>query len=108
MRRWWVLAGPAENNEYCMTTAAGDIHFDNASTRSIMHQLAQGPMQLTSIDTCAAPDLLNSIDIIYMAELAVPVDAPGDPTAAARLNAVLAAHGNPINASATAYGAINA
>lgn len=95
-----------------MTTAAGDIHFDNASTRSIMHQLAQGPMQLTSIDTCAAPDLLNSIDIIYMAELAVPADALGDPTAAARLNAVLArtetqsTHPPPLTGQSTPRGFI--
>lgn len=106
--RWWTLAALPEDIKYRMTTPAGDISFDNDAARSIVHRLEPGPGQLSTINAFTAADLLNSIDAMYMAGLAIPADPPGDPATATRFNAVLTARGRPVNAVASAHGAITA
>ena len=107
LAHWWASALPAgQEPGFTLETPAGSLDFGNAAARAIMARLAQGPARLADIPGLAAPDLLNTIDALYAARLATPVDPPCPSPAADRFNAALAQHDAPISARATDHGAL--
>jgi hypothetical protein len=105
LERWWLLTEPAGQVEFSCATSAGTFEFDNAASRAIVGALGEGPRPLSAIPGFAPADLINSIDALYAAKLAIPLDPPGK-TGADSFNRLLCKQGHDSGGVATAYGAL--
>lgn len=110
MQGYWALSRNSKP-EMAMThaTLAGLMDFDNAAARAILAALENGSARLSAIAAdsgIGAPDLLNSIDALFVANRVVPMDAPMAGGAADLANEWLADQGIDIDGRATAHGAL--
>lgn len=89
-------------------TAAARINFDNAASRAILAHLESGPARLGDVPGIGPADLLNSIDALHLARLAVPLDPAAAVPHAAAANGTLAGAlvGTSMNARVGANGVV--
>jgi SAM-dependent methyltransferase len=108
MRLDQVWASPRGKDDLKLEarTAAGRISFDNAAARAILAHLEDGPAPLKSVPGIASADLLNTIDALQLARLAVPLSPTADTPCAAAANRALAGAlaGTSMNARVGANG----
>ncbi|HTM78738.1 MAG TPA: methyltransferase regulatory domain-containing protein [Devosia sp.] len=110
MASWWTSTAGADR-DLAMTgeTPAGEIGYDNEAARSILPVLAEGPSPLSTIAAAAnlsPPDVLNSIDALWIAGRVTPIDPPSKASRAGPTNDWLAEAGIAVNGFATEYGAL--
>jgi SAM-dependent methyltransferase len=104
---WGSLRGHADV-KYEGRTAAGRISFDNAAARAILAFLEDGPARLRDVPDITPPDLLNTIDALHLARLAVPLSPAASLPRAAAANKALAGAlaGTSMNARVGANGVV--
>lgn len=105
LARWWLLTEPADQVEFRHTTPAGTFEFDNPAARAIVAALGEGPRPLSAIEGFAPADLVNTIDALYAAGSAYPMDPPVE-NDASRFNRLLCEQGHASGGTATRYGAL--
>jgi SAM-dependent methyltransferase len=105
LARWWLLSEPADQVEFRHSSPAGTFAFDNPAARAIVAALGEGPRPLSAIADFAPADLINSIDALYAAGSAYPVDPPHADDVAA-FNRRLAESGLAGAGIATRHGAL--
>lgn len=105
LSRWWLLTVPAGQVEFNHTTAAGTFDFDNAAARAMVAVLSEGPRPLSAIEGFAPADLINTIDALYAAGTAFPVDTAAQ-TGAAQFNRLLGERGYATGGVAGVHGAL--
>ncbi len=110
---YWYAVQPADQADYRLAAPGGKLKFDNEAARAIMAHLQYGPAPLGSVPDMLPVDLLNTVDALWMAELIVPAEppgeTPGDVPHAAATNAALhsmAASETPMNGLAGRHGGV--
>lgn len=109
MGGWWASLTASADARFEARTAAGTIRFANEAARAIMAKLDAGPAPLSSVDGMEAPDLLNTIDALFMAGLVCPLDPPATvPRASATNQAIrrMDAEGMAMNGLVSRHGAV--
>jgi hypothetical protein len=91
MAGWWAVLKPAAEIVYATDTPAGTVKFDNEAARALTAALETGPMRVADVaaqgfDGTGA-DLLNALDALWLAGIAIPCDPPAETDAAAPFNA---------------------
>lgn len=105
---WWRARTTPEHARWAIDTPAGRVNFDNLAARAILEVLQHGPARLEDVPGLRAPDLLNAVDALWLAELVHPAEPPADVPHAAALAAALAdgAGGGPVlNVEVNRFGA---
>src|SRR5215469_8609865 len=88
----FLLAGRVEPVKYSVTTAAGDLKFDNRTARAIVSGLMEGPRRLGEIDGAASEkDLIANMAVLSAADVIWPVNA--NSVDVSKVNAAIAALG---------------
>lgn len=91
LRQVWSGNARADQARYEVSTAMGQIRFDNPAARAILLHLESGPAPLDGIAGIGPADLLNTLDALWLAELVAPAEPPALVPLAARTNRIIAA-----------------
>jgi hypothetical protein len=87
---WWRARATPEHVRWAIDTPAGRVNFDNRAARAILDTLQAGPARLADVPGLRAPDLLNAVDALWLADLVQPAEPPADVPHAAAFEAALA------------------
>ena len=90
LQDWWRARAVPEHARWAIDTPAGRVNFDNRAARAILDTLQAGPARLADVPGLRAPDLLNAIDALWLADLVQPAEPPADVPHAAALETALA------------------
>ena len=90
MDSWWRARASPEQASWTLDTPAGRVAFDNRAARAILVTLQAGPARLADLPGLRAPDLLNAVDALWLADLVHPAEPPADVPHATAFSAALA------------------